>query len=66
MAGGRQAGSDPSAGLGGVDHVVELEDRRGVRGLSAGIGVCQQLIERALALGWIGDGLKLVSGAEAH
>ena len=51
VAGGGEGAGDQAAGLGGVDHVVELEQRRRVERLGVRFGRRGQVSHTLLALG---------------
>src|SRR5262249_20599452 len=55
---------DPFARVRRIDHVVDLEMRRGVDRLAALVGPPDHLLEHLLALGGVGDRRELVPESE--
>jgi hypothetical protein len=62
----RERGRQQSPRLGGVNHVVELEQRSRVQRLGVVVRVGDHLLEALRALGLVGDRLELASEAELH
>ena len=58
--------ADPPAGVGRVDHVVDLEVAGGVDRLAVLVHAVDHLLERPLALVGVVDGLELLAVAEPH
>src|SRR6266446_3907934 len=61
-----QGGRDPAPGIGGIDHLVDLEIGRGAERLAAGIGRRHHLVEQRTALGRVGHRLELLAVAELY
>src|SRR3546814_10283097 len=62
----RERRGDPAPRVGRVDHVVDLEVAGRVERLAVLVHAVDHLVERAVALRGVFDGLELLAVAEAH
>ena len=58
--------SDPSAGVGRIDHIVDLEVGRGVERLAVLVHAGDHVLEKGLTLGVVVDGLQLAAEPQLH